>query len=152
MNGTPTDTISFIFGNITLDKGVYKGVGHSLPKNRNYWLQFTTLNESSYVGGSSDEEGEGTIITLNEKTTFIAKVVIPIGVTLDNDLVKPMLTTDLNATYDDFISYDDCFVQNSNISNKVTNGGSISTVKALTQSEYDAISTKDNNTVYFVME
>lgn len=37
-----------------------------------------------------------------------------------------------------------------NINNKVTNGGSVTTAIALTQSEYDAISTKDDNTIYFV--
>ena len=41
---------------------------------------------------------------------------------------------------------------NSNISNKVTNGGGVSIVIALTQSEYDAISTKDDNTIYFVKQ
>lgn len=32
----------------------------------------------------------------------------------------------------------------------VANGGSINTVRALTQSEYDAIATKDPSTLYFI--
>ena len=33
---------------------------------------------------------------------------------------------------------------------KITNGGSVATARALTESEYNAISSKDSNTIYFV--
>lgn len=37
LNGTATDTIwTFIFGTITLNKGVYKGVGHPLSVDDSY--------------------------------------------------------------------------------------------------------------------
>lgn len=145
--------------------------------------------------------------------------------TLNNLVIKPMITDDLSATYSGFISYDDSLARGSHthvktditdfahthtkseisdfahnhtkseitdfdhthtkanitdfshthtkseitdfahthddryyteseidnkLNDKVTNGGSISTVMSLTQSEYDAISTKDDNTIYFV--
>ena len=33
---------------------------------------------------------------------------------------------------------------------KITNGGSVTTARALTASEYNAIGSKDSNTIYFV--
>ena len=33
---------------------------------------------------------------------------------------------------------------------KITNGGSVATARALTASEYNAIGSKDSNTIYFV--
>lgn len=54
--------------------------------------------------------GNGTIITLNEKTTFKARIVVPSSTTLNNVIIKPMITDNLSATYDDFVSFDDSLV------------------------------------------
>ena len=71
------------------------------------------------------------------------------------DTDKPLSANqgkELKALVDDKAEKSDVADLQSNITNKVTNGGSVTTVRALTQSEYDAISTKDANTLYFIKE
>lgn len=55
------------------------------------------------------ESGNGTIIDIIDGGCNI-NLVIPSGYTFNNTVLKPMITTNLNATYEDFIPYRDSLV------------------------------------------
>lgn len=55
-------------------------------------------------GTHSVDYGEGTLLSKG-KTIVKASMIVNNGVTVTNLVFKPMITTDLNATYDDFVPY-----------------------------------------------
>ena len=82
-----------------ISAGTYKLVG-----NPDY-----SLGCSLYFldhGGKEIDYGNGGIVNFaSDITTTNLYLYIPSGVTLTNVVFKPMLTTNLNATYDDFVPY-----------------------------------------------
>lgn len=57
-------------------------------------------------GTAEDDIGLGNTFTLEEDTTFDQfRIVVYAGTTVENLVFKPMLTTDLSASYDDFVAY-----------------------------------------------
>lgn len=54
-------------------------------------------------GWGDMDRGNGVIISTNDVTKI--SIVVAKGNTCDNVVVKPMITTNLNATYDDFVPY-----------------------------------------------
>ena len=104
LNGTATADCYFILNsNFDLDSGKsYKLIGNpgksdGSTSGSDYRLDF--YNGNTYTG----EYGRGAIITAG--TTNKVQIIISNGVTISNLVVKPMLTTDLYATYDDFVPY-----------------------------------------------
>ena len=95
LNGTSTKDRWISFGYMTLKPGKYKFI--ATENNIRVNNLSVSLNNTAvaYTGG---------IFTVKSKGVY------DIGLstfteTFDNVIIKPMLTTDLNATYDDFVPY-----------------------------------------------
>ena len=113
LNGTAVSTTYFAvqkmldFAKKTTNKD-YKLVGCPTGGINKYDLRYEINNHIDNGGGK--DMGEGVIIK-NDKITSTdinaASILIAItkGATLNNLVFKPMLTTNLDATYDDFVPY-----------------------------------------------
>ena len=104
LNGTASANCYFILNsNFNLESGKsYKLIGNpgksdGSSSGSDYRLDF--YNGNTYTG----EYGIGAIITAG--TTNKIQIIISNGVTISNLVVKPMITTNLSATYDDFVPY-----------------------------------------------
>lgn len=74
----------------------------------NFYAQVAgATSEGAWTGGGGQDMGNGItfIPSKNQFFLYIVRLVIPSGRTFFNLVVKPMLTTDLSTTYDDFVSY-----------------------------------------------
>lgn len=100
LNGVSQNAFDFPLCNFELPKGTYKFVG-SLRNNGDYFMYVInhTLNEN-YIG----DVGNGYIFTINQTCNLTFLLWGKQNITFNNLLFKPMLTTNLNATYDDFIA------------------------------------------------
>lgn len=101
LNGTASDTCRFKLNTIELSKGSYKVIGTPKGGNNDYSIGIT---------GNLYEYGDGLIINLENDSSYDFYIVVMSGKTVSNILFKPMLTEDLNATYDDFVSFDDSVI------------------------------------------
>lgn len=101
LNGTASDTCRFKLNTIELSKGSYKVIGTPKGGNNDYSIGIT---------GNLYEYGDGLIISLENDNSYDFYIVVMSGKTVSNILFKPMLTEDLNATYDDFVSFDDSVI------------------------------------------
>lgn len=103
LSGTASDNFSEYITklfNLSKDK-TYKLIG--TPANgsiETYSITLLSEDFSDYV----DDVGNGVTIT-PKKSSYLARLNITKGTTVDNLVFKPMLTTNLDTTYDDFISY-----------------------------------------------
>jgi hypothetical protein len=100
-NGTATSWTNIALGVFDFKKGItYKFVG--CPKGGSV----DTLYHIEPNGGLFFDIGNGATYTPSEDklNTLIYFVVIK-GVVLNNSVIKPMITTDLNVTYDDYEPY-----------------------------------------------
>ena len=95
VDGTATSDVYFNIANFTLT-GTYKILG--APKSE--------AVSKFYVGGFGIYYApySGTI-NKYDNTSIQYAIAIASGVTVNKELFKPMITTDLNATYDDFVPY-----------------------------------------------
>lgn len=113
LNGTAVSTTYFSVQGITyLAKKTtnkdYKLVGCPTGGINKYDLRYE-INGSTANGGGKDF-GDGVIIKndkINSTDITSAEIIIAVlkGVTVNNLVFKPMLTTNLNATYDNFVPY-----------------------------------------------
>lgn len=74
----------------------------------NFYAQVAgATSEGSWKGGGGQDVGNGITFAPLENPFFlyVVRLVIPSGKTFSNLVVKPMLTTDLSASCDDFIPY-----------------------------------------------
>lgn len=80
--------------------GIPKGFESKLSLDLSQWL-------ANYENGISKYDyGNGVVFTKRSDSPLARiSIVVNPGVKLSNVIIKPMLTTDLNATYDDFVSY-----------------------------------------------
>ncbi len=101
VNGTSTTNGGADFAqNITLQAGTYKilGLPNSVASNSRY---IGLLKDGAYYATSREDS-----FTLTETTTFESlRFRAGSGNSFDNVIVKPMITKDLSATYDDFEPY-----------------------------------------------
>jgi hypothetical protein len=103
LNGTASDNAVFILqSNIEIASGKYKLTG--CPQGgstTSFKLDF------EYKGNSTGiDYGNGNIINKTSNDIFkYLRIVIYTGTILNNAVFKPMLTTNLSATYDDFVPY-----------------------------------------------
>ena len=115
VNGTATDNVFFDICNVTAN-GTFKitgcPVGGSALK---YEFCIITSDAVSFI---ARDFGNG--INFDETmSNAIARIVVRNGYTANNLLFKPMLTTDLNAKYDDYVPYTgDSGRLNEDVSNK----------------------------------
>ena len=113
LNGTAVSTTYFFVQGITyLAKNTtnkyYKLVGCPTGGMNKYDLRYE-INGSTANGGGKDF-GNGVIIKndkINSTDITSAEIIITVlkDVTVNNLVFKPMLTTNLDATYDDFVPY-----------------------------------------------
>ena len=101
MNSSDGDMANKLAYGITYKvAGIPKGFKSKLFLDLSQWL-------ANYGHGISEyDRGDGVIFTKRSDSP-LARLSIGIehGVKLSNVIVKPMITTDLNATYDDFVPY-----------------------------------------------
>ena len=103
LNGTATANFSeYIITSFGLSQNEsYKLLGTPVGGSvQTYSITLLSEDYSDYV----DDIGEGVIIT-PKKSSYLARLNILKGTTVNNLVFKPMLTTNLNATYDDFVPY-----------------------------------------------
>ena len=105
LSGSRTDTsssayISFII-DYPLEKGRYKLTG-ALDENNNIRC---IIKESGSENKNIYDYGKGAVLDISKPNTTITLMIVSIDDTSQTRIVKPMLTTDLNATYDDFVPY-----------------------------------------------
>lgn len=99
INGTATSDTLFHIGHFIFEKDTkYKIVGCPQGGSLNTLYRLDgSLNANSDTGNGIVYSGDG-----NKRN---ARIVVFNGATVDNLLFKPMITTDLTATYDDFEPY-----------------------------------------------
>lgn len=113
LNGTASGTSHFPVAHITdfaknTTNKDYKLAGCPTGGINKYDLRYEINNAAANGGGKDFGEG---VIVKNDKVTStnitFASILIAVmkGVTINNLVFKPMLTTNLSATYDDFVSY-----------------------------------------------
>jgi hypothetical protein len=75
--------------------------------NNTYFLYTVCYDSSSTWLKQYDDKGQGVLVSNipSETAGMSTNIVVRKGVTANNLTFKPMLTTDLNATYDDFVRY-----------------------------------------------
>ena len=105
LSGSRTDTsidayISFIV-DYPLEKGRYKLTG-ALDENNN--IRCIIRGYASGVRNIYDY-GDGVVLDVTETGITITLMIVSTDDTSQTRIIKPMLTTDLNATYDDYVPY-----------------------------------------------
>lgn len=133
--------------NLKLSNGLYKIIGNKLA------------NLGCRVGIQTRDRGW--VFSDSENTTFYGndylRTVISVepNASIDNVVFKPMITEDLNATYDDFVSYDDSLVtgsqvlpifNNAGFKNSIPRGQYLGT--SITTAQYNAISSGSFEDLY----
>lgn len=124
LNGTNSSGSSVWFEvskniNIVANK-TYKIIGcpkHGLGLNKCF-IELYKMNEGSIVE-TRDEIGNGMIYTSHSDLLVGIEICVRAGTTVENLVFKPMLTTNLNATYDDFVSYEDSLATNKVIATRM---------------------------------
>lgn len=104
-NGTATSNVYFrIASSFTVPKtGTYKLLG--TPPDATGRRELYVFPESTGVAVIADLDGNGATGELTAGVLYAASIYIANGVTLSDKVYKPMLTTELNATYNDYESY-----------------------------------------------
>ena len=104
-NGTATQEIAFPLAvDVKLTNSRYK----LLVEGTNNLLTAEVKNfaRDTVIG---IENGNGTVINITDGGCNIT-LIIPSGYTFNNTVLKPMITADLDATYEDFVPYRDSLV------------------------------------------
>ena len=133
LNGTASNRTVFVFGN-TAD---------IIKENANKTLRFVSRGDALdtyfvqiYFNNTTPARDLGSGITFkvptNVSETNVA-VAITSGTVLSNIVIKPMITTNLNATYNDFVSYTgdtgrlnaDVALLKNNVNNRIDNIGKV---------------------------
>lgn len=103
LSGSYTDTSSCIIAkNMALEKGRYKLTG---ALNKNNFIRCTIRVPGSTPRLPIYDYGNGVVLDVNETGTTIILMIVSTDDTSQTRIIKPMLTTDLEATYDDFVPY-----------------------------------------------
>ena len=105
LNGTSTNPFQVIVGEVEM-KGTqqYKTVGCPTGAiNKEYCLIPYNATDGAEFG--KYDYGDGSIGISEKDITYRLYIYVASGVTVSNLVFKPMITTNLNATYDDFVPY-----------------------------------------------
>lgn len=112
LNGTATKTFDLAttsvgkdpLSDILIAGQTYRLVGNS--KKSNIKVNLAQWGSDLSVISSNYDLGEGVNAKISPSASYIrVDFNIPDGASCNNLVLKPMLTTDLNATYDDFVPY-----------------------------------------------
>lgn len=124
LNGTSTDRIVFVF--VDKDRWLQNAiVGKTVKFNcvqdgssSRYFAYIYALAGSDM----SQFDSNGVIFTPTNAVDYNITLQIMPNVTVNNIVVKPMITDDLSATYYDFVSYDDSFLTDCDVIDKSSIG------------------------------
>ena len=94
----------YAFNKIQIPDGTYKLVGCPSGASDNFRMTLLCNNNNTSKG---NDTGSGLIFTYNASTDINLSLYLWVktGYTCDNVVFKPMITTDLNATYNDYVPY-----------------------------------------------
>lgn len=105
LSGSHTDTSIWSFVGIAFDipikKGRYKLTG---ALDENNFIR-CIIRPSDGLGRTIHDYGNGVVLDVNETDTTITLMIVSTDDTSQTRIIKPMLTTNLSATYDDFVPY-----------------------------------------------
>ena len=110
INGTATDNAVFTLAYVGSMSG-YKLTGCPTNNSGSY-LAILRGSDVAWTNLIIDR-GNGAEISLDTNNNPVI-IAIETGLTVNNVLFKPMITNDLSATYNDFVSYDDSFIMGIN--------------------------------------
>ena len=110
INGTATGNSVFILAYVGRMSGC-KLVGCPTNNSGSY---LAILRDGAWENVIQDR-GDGAEISLDTESNHVV-IAIGKGLTVDNVVFKPMITTDLSATYDDFVSWEESSVKNKQLS------------------------------------
>ena len=104
LNGTASSITYFTIGYITkFEDGKYKIVG---SKNQSLYADAVRRLDGSVDYSKLQEQYIPTAYLSNDVYKSIKiGIAVTSGTTLTNEIIKPMITTNLSATYDDFVQY-----------------------------------------------
>lgn len=154
LNGTATSNTDFLIFDKTVSFKNVKIVGCPKGGSKTTYRLFMFWDNS--LGNNAIDYGNGSSAVSIDNKNLKVKISAFNGVTYNNVVFKPMITTNLNATYDDFVSYEDSLATNKVIATKpvtlgtswtqdTTNGYYTQTVT------YSGITSKDNPTIDVVL-
>lgn len=105
LSGSRTDTSILTF----------VGIAFSMPLEKGRYKLTGALDENNFIrciirvpvgaGRTIHDYGNGVVLDVNETDTIITLMIVSTDDTSQTRIFKPMLTTDLNATYDDYEPY-----------------------------------------------
>ena len=107
LSGSRTDTsigaYTTFIKDFPLEKGKYKLTG---AVDENNYIR-CIIKKSASENRNIFDHGDGVVLDVNGTDTTITLLIISIDDTSQTRIIKPMLTIDLSATYDDFVPYKD---------------------------------------------
>lgn len=105
LSGSRTDTSNAsyvsIIENLPLEIGKYKITG---ALNENNYIR-CIIKVSNSANKNIYDYGKGVVLDVSEANTTITLLIVSTDDTSQTRIIKPMLTTNLSATYDDFVPY-----------------------------------------------
>lgn len=114
LNGTASDLTTFVVSNNTVIPLLKKFAGKKMKltgvehgSSSTYYIQFWS-NVDSYA---VSENRNGVVVSMPDISNITSAaaaniaIIVRSGATMNNEIVKPMFTTNLDATYDDFVPY-----------------------------------------------
>ena len=100
LNGTASDNTYLVLSSYRFKAAkTYRLLG--VPTNLVYGIATVEIADSPYYG----DHGEGVNFSFSNDFSTNIRIKVESGKTASNVTLKPMLTTNLNATYDDFVPY-----------------------------------------------
>ena len=103
LNGTAKENVTFHFNVIKMENGTTIKVLGTIS-GQNAWIGSDKYNGGTWKGAINSVGGTNSIGVFDcERLDVYIRLVK--GRTANNEILKPMVTTDLNATYDDFVPY-----------------------------------------------
>ena len=100
LNGTASDNTYLVLSSYRFKAAkTYRLLG--VPANLVYGIATVEIADSPYYG----DHGEGVNFSFSNDFSTNIRIKVESGKTASNVTIKPMLTTNLNATYDDFVPY-----------------------------------------------
>ena len=103
LNGTSTANVFINLGRCSFEKNkTYNilGWGNTNYQRNSIGLYIETSKENVF-----DENGDGGFYTPDSEESCRIMIVVINNTTIPNAIIKPMITTNLSATYDDFVPY-----------------------------------------------
>lgn len=101
LNGSTGITqFSLTIAEVYLNKGTYKICG--VPKGTDAYIRLGVGAGNTHVTGVNANDY---ILNVTEYNLYKLNIILPANKTANNVVFKPMITTNLSATYDDFIEY-----------------------------------------------